>query len=640
MPEISTEADGHATPPSDSDLPTSSSEVSQEGDARSNRVAVGFSGSKLPRIPPEIDGIQVNFCKNPACANFGVPPKEVSKRGRGSGSHDTYTLSGAVSQRGTPRALLRCKLCGETPPLKSNLAITQEFRRITAYHAPEPEPTCPDEQCPEHSRGVRTHPRSYQRHGKTAHGSIRYRCKECGTTFAVAGPTNRQKKPHENREIFMELVNKAPFRRIMEMRNISASTLYSKIDFLARQCQRFLSDRERKLLEGLPLGHLSVSVDRQNYYTNWTHREDKRSVPLHAVVSAENKSGYVFGAHLNFDPNFDAQAVEADVRTDNDDNLQQEYRRNARFWLKSDYKESVTASRGKRRHVGKKTALDEAAAVYANSAEREDVEVSDEFNAQLRLPETGMQVHGEYTFYAHFQFLRHFLKGAESITFYLDQDSGIRAACFAAFHDQVKAGTAHAFFVSIKKDLTKGQKLLVYNEARRRFLDAVERFGGGISEYDTKIELIKEQFPLMKCIGKYGDRWLTHPLPTMNEPEKALTHLSGRPSVQISENRLAAMYLFGSMYGADRFLELIRRRLSPLERALGSSSASGRMWYGYAPYNPRVIEKLLLLLQVYWNYCYLPRNSKDGKTPAQRMGLAKGVVRIQDIVYFDPHAND
>ena len=26
------------------------------------------------KIPPEIDGVQVNFCKNPACANYGVPP--------------------------------------------------------------------------------------------------------------------------------------------------------------------------------------------------------------------------------------------------------------------------------------------------------------------------------------------------------------------------------------------------------------------------------------------------------------------------------------------------------------------------------------------------------------------------------------
>jgi hypothetical protein len=50
----------------------------------------------------------------------------------------------------------------------------------------------------------------------------------------------------------------------------------------------------------------------------------------------------------------------------------------------------------------------------------------------------------------------------------------------------------------------------------------------------------------------------------------------------------------------------------------------GRIWYGYAPYNPQVIEKLLLLLREYWNTCLVPKGSKDGKTPAERLGLAKG----------------
>lgn len=438
----------------------------------------------------------------------------------------------------------------------------------------------------------------------------------------------------------MELVNKAPFRRIMEKRDISASTLYAKIDFLARQCELFIGQREARLAEGLPLGHLSVSVDRQDYYTNWTRREDKRSIPLHSVVSADNRSGYVFGAHVNFDSRFTPEDVETDVRRDDDDKHPQEYRRNARFWLKSDYEGSVAASLGRRRHVGSKTVLDDAAAAYANVADREDVEVADEFNSQLRLPETGMQVHGQYTLYAHFQVLKRLLGGAKSVTFYLDQDSGIRAACFAAFRERILAGTAHAFFVSIKKDMTKGQKLKAYNDAQKRFLDAVKRMGGVANEFDAKILLIKEQFPLMQKIGKYGDRWLLHPLPTMNEPEKALAHLTARPEAKLSESRLAAMYLFGSMYGADRFLELVRRRLSPLERALGSSSAAGRMWYGYAPYNPQIIEKLVLILRVYWNYCYVPKTSQDGKTPAERLGLAKGKVRVQDIVYFDPNAAD
>ena len=37
-----------------------------------------------PRIPPEHDGVQVNHCKSPICANYGVPAGQSSVRGRNS----------------------------------------------------------------------------------------------------------------------------------------------------------------------------------------------------------------------------------------------------------------------------------------------------------------------------------------------------------------------------------------------------------------------------------------------------------------------------------------------------------------------------------------------------------------------------
>jgi hypothetical protein len=34
---------------------------------------------------------------------------------------------------------------------------------------------------------------------------------------------------------------------------------------------------------------------------------------------------------------------------------------------------------------------------------------------------------------------------------------------------------------------------------------------------------------------------------------------------------------------------------------------------------------------VFYNYCI---TGKDGKTPAMRLGLAKGKVSLEDIIYF------
>ena len=75
----------------------------------------------------------------------------------------------------------------------------------------------------------------------------------------------------------------------------------------------------------------------------------------------------------------------------------------------------------------------------------------------------------------------------------------------------------------------------------------------------------------------------------------------------------------------------VRRRLSVLERPIASASKARRMWYGYGAYNPATIVKLLGIFRVFYNYCAA---GKDGKTPAMRLGLAKGKVDLEDIIYF------
>ena len=81
------------------------------------------------RIPIEVDGIQVNFCKNPQCPNFGVPAS-TKRQPRGKGStergRDTYNVVG--SGRGTP--MLRCGFCGQYPTIKSNKGIHEELIRF------------------------------------------------------------------------------------------------------------------------------------------------------------------------------------------------------------------------------------------------------------------------------------------------------------------------------------------------------------------------------------------------------------------------------------------------------------------------------------------------------------------------------
>ena len=51
---------------------------------------------------------------------------------------------------------------------------------------------------------------------------------------------------------------------------------------------------------------------------------------------------------------------------------------------------------------------------------------------------------------------------------------------------------------------------------------------------------------------------------------------------------------------------------------------------------PRIIQKLLDIYRVYYNYVAV---GEDKRTPAMRLGLAMGPVKLETILYFDSLAS-
>lgn len=581
-------------------------------------------------MPPAIDGIQVNFCKNPVCGNYGVPPKGSVPRGgvrkglTAPPEPGDYTV--VAAGKGIP--LLQCKLCGEYPPIKSNLGIAEEVARLGNYLYPPNEPTCPNPACLNHGVGVSAGKTYYYAFGLTDIGSQRYKCRRCRKTFSVGQSTRRQRLPHKNRGVFMDLMNKAPFSRICEKHSINIGTVYRKLDFIHRQCLSFVADRERKLLEGLAISRLYLATDRQDYSINWSFRKDRRNVVLHAAGTADQESGYVFGMHLNFDHSLDTEAVEAEARACHDYTEAYPHRRFARLWLQGDYTAAIAKSI--KRPASGASLEGMIGGAYAAAVSRTDVEAFEAPSREERLPLQGIQVHAEYTLYGHFMHLRRLLPAVEKFRFYLDQDSGMRAACLAAFQPEVAARRADAFYVRILKETTTTEKRAAVQAARRRF-DAMQSGHPDLSADNVKVLMMKEETGRMMTIGPWSDRWAVHPLPTSSKPEKAMCYLTNYSDLE--PDHLARLYLRAALHPIDRFFMQIRRRLSLLERPIGTASKGGRTWHGYSAYRPESIVKMLEVFRVYYNYCLA---GQDKKTPAMRLGLAKGAIDPQDVIYFRP----
>ena len=570
-----------------------------------------------PRIPSEHGDAQVNHCKSPGCINYGVPAEQASARGS-----NRYTLN---SHKGISSCI--CTSCGEEFPLKSNLGIAEEVERMASYLTPPGAVCCRNEACTNHTDQVLVVTAgAYASFGKTAIGNPRWRCNVCGKTFSQnTKATARQREPHKNKAIFKLLVNKMPVRRIIEVTDIDPNTFYQRLDFLHRQCQSFAAHRERALAN-LAIRRLYLGVDRQDYLVNWLVRKDKRNIQLSAIASADNEHGYCFGVHLNFDPSMDSGAVQTEVEKNGDLGKPYPHRRFARLWLNADHDEARARSMAtKQRKLGLLTEIDET---YAAALTRDDIESPDAPSPVERLPEYGMQTHGEYTMYGHFFFLKRLLGNVQKWRFFIDQDPGLRAACLSAFHDEIQGRTADAFYVRIAKDLTVDEKRQKHNEAKMLFVQA-EVAHPGMRPQEVKLLLIKERLASMTPHGKWHDRWLNHPFPTMSEPEKSVAYLTDISDYD--EDHQAWLYNKASLHGVDSFFNQVRRRLSLLERPIHSKSNKGRIWNGYSPYNPGNVAKVLDIMRTVHNYILAGR---DGKTPAERLGLAQAPLDYEDIIYF------
>lgn len=604
------------------------------------------SAGKWPwRFPPTVAGIQINHCKNPKCPNFGVPGRHEHIRRRKSEPPEIGDYTVTSAGKGVP--CLQCAFCKEIFPMQSNLAVAEELLRISAYLEAEL-PSCPNSSCTYYGKKQRHIASLHTKYGTNSAGTPRYKCASCGKIFVHGGkPNKRQKETHLNRDIFQHLVNTVPIRRIIKLLGISTSVLYSRIEFIHRQCQLFAGERERSLIERSDLGKRYISTDRQKLLVNWSSRKERKNTVLLSIASADQDTGYVFGAHLNFDPSLTEEEVLQDMPKFGDQKLDKPFRRHARVWLESDYGRAAMRAATRRRRRAEtagapQDVVDELASIveerYEEALAREDIEAGGEPSVDSRTPAKGILLHEQVVMNAHIQLVCRLLGRAEKLRFFMDQESGLRAAFMSAVPERIKNRTADAFFVQIKKDASIDQKRNLVRQSKQelsRIMDAA-----GCDEDGAKILMALDELSRMREIGYWNDKWLKHPVSDMREPVRLicwLTDIDG-PETDLEMRKeqqlhFARLYLKASLTEIDRFFMQLRRGLTMAERGVISASADRRLWFGKNAYNPGILAKLLEIFRVYFNYCEV---GGDKRTPAMRLGLAKGPVAPEDILYYTP----
>lgn len=588
--------------------------------------------SRTRPLAPAYKNIQVNFCKTPGCQNFGVPAAPViprlGGRGRTESSPDGYQIKG----QGRGSSGLYCQHCGKSSRLKSNKAIFEELRRQGRFlFAPSPV-RCPREECPNHR------PRSdlkklFRRYGTSEAGSIRFQCRSCKATFSIAKATHRQRRTHVNTSILEHLVAKTPLQQIARLHEISFPTLYGKIDWLYQQCALFAAAREARLGE-LGIRDMRIAIDRQDHVINWRRSANRQSIQIATIASAERSSGYLLGWSAAIDPDLDLEEVEAARTACGDAKRQPHLREWARVWTAADYEASLGNAPPE--------ALEKAPGRYGDEIEvsgtaRDDLEVTEAIVEGQQLPSRGVMVHADYLTHGHFHLLRHLLRGVPRLHISIDADAGVLNACLGAFADRVAAGDVDVVQVRILKELTNDRRQRIYAAAQRSFEAQRARFPEASSDWDLAHAVMTEAVAAARAASPEHERRLQgvqfpDPRPQKAEPERAMRLVTAFD--HLSDEEVATKLLLGTLWPVDTAFAALRHRVAMFSRGVSAARRARRLWHVNAPYDPRLVGKLLEINRVTWNYLRDPRK-KGVKAPAERLGLAQGEVRPDHILGFD-----
>ena len=428
------------------------------------------------------------------------------------------------------------------------------------------------------------------------------------------------------------LMMHAPLRKIAKHLNISQKTLYDKIDFLHRQCMNFVADREKRLIDGkLKLDRLYLATDRQIQITNWTRREDKRNTELYGIGTACLRSGYVFAFNFNFDAHLTQNEIELLALENGDNDKPKHHRTTARIWLTDEF-EAATKRKKQKAEQPAFTLYDAAAQRSAEEATVGDTSTSEDFDETTQLPPKGVLIHNEYTMMGHFMLVKHLLQHVGKTRFYMDQDSGMKNAYLSIFKQNIVDENSDGFLVRSVKNLSVDEKRRALAETNRMIYAMTGRPRQDLTskEYRDLVNgLIASDLNNLVTVPKSTERWLTYPVATMPEPEKIVAAVTN--ITKYDEMHQANLYRKASLHAIDRFFMVTRRDMSLMERPFSSATNKSRTWNGYSAYNPAMLAKLGDIYRVYFNYV----NTNDkGKTPAMRLGLAKGPVAAEKIIYF------
>jgi len=244
-------------------------------------------------------------------------------------------------------------------------------------------------------------------------------------------------------------------------------------------------------------------------------------------------------------------------------------------------------------------------------------------------------VHIDYLAFGHFMYLHYLLgRNSGSVHFSLDADPGLANACLATWKDKLLQQQLDVAVMTCDKIATIDRKNAAVAKAVALKSKAEEEYPE-LTPFRAWLQyfLDHSQIPYYEGLARgqhLRESYIPYPFIKKSEPGKRVKFLTDDGSRDA--RAIAARIHYTSLHQVDRFFMQVRRSIAGLERAPQYPRRASRKWYLYGYYSPEMVEKMLTIFRTYFNYI---AKGQDGQTPAMRLGLAKGPVRFEDVIYFN-----
>lgn len=569
-----------------------------------NYVSKKSSTAFLPlerRLPDACDGIDLNFCRNPQCPDFGVLPDPYIR----SDDHPPApagALLGSVKGKKNEEAF-NCPSCGKSSRLKNNRAIAEEYKRLNHLHYHDPAvQSCRTLHCFAGGMAPEKHPEFYRRFGTTTKGDPRFQCKLCRKTISIGKPARRHLRSDKNRIIFQMLCNDVSLAKISKIAEISYRDLYGKIDYFYNRIQSFTANREDFSSVDFRKVGSRFATDSQTLMLNWPTKRKRTPIAVQHLCTAHARSGYIMEAAFQFDPTMTMDEAEKQAVAANEAHLSVAFRQHARVWTKTEFE-------GYLERLKKKAKIQET-----------DL---------YQLPHQGVLVRYDIMQYAHALRIKGMLSSSDAyLMLVMDNDQGLQQAFQAAFSNEIREGRADTAVVSFDKGMTNDMRNQVVAIGQAR-LSAMS----GLST--AKIRELSDQeyaklvdyalsFQIMGWPLSLGVRY---PFSRKSEPNKVVKVPTWRPRRSVRSS--ARTLRLATLRSVDAYFFKIRSNIRFASRPAISRANIGHTWDKQYLYKPEMMAKIIQIYRFYHNWCNL---GEDKQTPAMRIGLARGRIYERDFM--------